>query len=227
MDDYRTPPMIRRPTIRTVSDAVLAGGAMNASRWSDAVTKAKQAFQVANRSNFERSLMAQAAADSAARGGAASAVGHLWLAKVDTQHRQWDLGLVSCRVLTNTGVNFIVDSFQGLVEPETMRFHGVGTGGGAEAVGNTTLTTELTTQYQVSGTRPTGSLGELAGSANVYETNATITVSAAVAITEHGIFSQAATGGGVMLDRTLFAAVNLASGESLQAQYNLTFVAGS
>jgi hypothetical protein len=155
-----------------------------------------------------------------------SAVGHRWLATVDGAGRQRDLGLAGCRVVTTTGVNFLVDALQGLVEPELLRFHGIGTGGAAEAVGNTGLTTELTTQYQAANTRPTGSLGELSGSANVFETSATITVSASVAITEHGIFSQAATGGGVLLDRTLFAAVNLASGESLQATYDLTLTAG-
>lgn len=55
---------------------------------------------------------------------------------------------------------------------------------------------------------------------------ATLTPSAPVAITEHGIFSQAATGGGVLLDRSVFSVVNLASGDSLQATYDLTFAAG-
>jgi hypothetical protein len=183
-------------------------------------------WQDANAENFQRSLAAQQAAMDAARGGAMSAIGHLWLAKVDLAGKQHDLGLASCRVITTTGVNFIVDAFQGLVEPENMKFHGIGTGGSAEAVGNTALTTELTTQYSVASTRPTGSLGEQAGNANVFETIATITVSATVAATEHGIFSQAAVAGGTMLDRTLFSVVNLASGESLQATYQLSMFAG-
>jgi hypothetical protein len=47
-----------------------------------------------------------------------------------------------------------------------------------------------------------------------------------VAITEHGIFSQAAVGGGVLLDRSLFSAINLVSGDGLQTQYDLTFTSG-
>jgi len=226
------PAPIVRPTIRTVADALKYGGGSRAP-WSGLTREVKKwltservSWQDANREHFDRSLAAQAAAEQARRGGAMSAVGHLWLARVDANGRQHDLGLAGCRVVTTAGVNFIVDAFQGIVEPENMKYHGVGTGAGAEAIGNTTLTTELTTQYQVSNTRPTGSLGELAGNANVFETTATITVSSAVAITEHGIFSQAAVGGGVLLDKTLFAAVNLASGESLQAQYDLTFAAG-
>ena len=51
---------------------------------------------------------------------------------------------------------------------------------------------------------------------------------AAVAISEHGIMSQAATGGGVLLDRSKFTAINLAaSGDILQATYDFTITAGS
>lgn len=229
------PVPLKRPAVRTVEDALRYGGGLKGRPYPGTRygrfdkthdRRGLITWQEANAENFQRSLAAQQAAEDAARGGAMAAVGHLWLARVDLKGRVHDLGLASCRVVTTTGVNFIVDAFQGLVEPENMKFHGIGTGGSAEAVGNTALTTELTTQYSVASTRPTGSLGELAGNANVYETAATITVSSAVAITEHGIFSQAATGGGVMLDRTLFSVVNLATGESLQATYDLTITAG-
>jgi hypothetical protein len=223
------PAPIPRQAITTVDDAIAFGSPRKpllGQRFGKTALMNRLAWQEANAENFERSLAAQQAMEDAKRGGAMAAVGHLWLAKIDRKGRQWDLGLAGCRVVTTTGVNFIVDAFQGLVEPEVMKFHGVGTGGAAEAVGNTALTTELTTQYQVASTRPTGSLGELAGNANVFESSATITVSATVALTEHGLFSQAAIGGGVMLDRTLFSVVNLASGESLQAQYDLTIAAG-
>lgn len=216
-----------RPIIRTIGDARRYGSPLaRRHTFGTKESRERRVWQEANAEHFDRSLMAQQAAEDAVRGGAMSAVGNLWLTKVDRAGIQWDLGLAGCRVVTTAGVNFIVDAFQGLVEPENMKYHGVGTGSTAEAVGNTALVTELTTQYQVASTRPTGTLGELAGNANVFETTATITVSAAVAITEHGIFSQAATGGGTLLDRTVFAAVNLAIGESLQAQYDLTFTSG-
>jgi hypothetical protein len=48
-------------------------------------------------------------------------------------------------------------------------------------------------------------------------------VSATVAATEHGILSQAATGGGVLLDRSVFSVVSLASSESIAATYQITF----
>lgn len=137
-----------------------------------------------------------------------------------------DYGKVGKRVVTTTGVGFIVDAFQNLTEVENMKYHGFGTGGGAEATNNTALTTELTTEYATDNVRPTGSQTEGADS-TVYRTVGTLDPDSAVAITEHGIFSQAATGGGVLLDKTLFSVVNVAAaGDTLEATYDLTIAAG-
>ena len=54
---------------------------------------------------------------------------------------------------------------------------------------------------------------------------ATNTVDGAAAVTEHGIFSAAS--GGILLDRSVFSVINLASGDSIQSTYQLTFTAGS
>ena len=134
-------------------------------------------------------------------------------------------GMASLRVVTTAGVNFIVDAFQNTVEVENLKFHGIGTGTNAEAVGDTALQTELTTQYNPDNTRATGSTTEGA-SANIYRTVGTNPVDATVAITEHGIFSQAATGGGTLLDRSVFSVINLVSGDSIQSTYDLTFSSG-
>lgn len=139
-----------------------------------------------------------------------------------------DLGLASTHVVTTAGVNFIVDAFQNSVEVENLRYHGFGTGTNAEATGDTALQTEETTQYNPDNTRPTGTLTEGA-SANIFRTVATYSPDSGGtrAITEHGIFSQAATGGGTLLDRSVFSVVNLVAGsDSLQATYELTFSAG-
>jgi hypothetical protein len=136
-----------------------------------------------------------------------------------------NLGLISLRVVTTAGVNFIVDAFQNTVEVENLKFHGYGTNNTAEAVGDTTLNTELTTQYPTDNVRPTGSTTE--GAANVYRTVATLDPDADVAIVEHGIFS--ATAAGTLLDRSVFTVINLsgAGGDTLQTTYDLTFTAGS
>lgn len=133
----------------------------------------------------------------------------------------WDYGCVGKHLVVTAGKNFIVDAFQNTTEIENLKYHAVGTGTTAAAVGDTALQTELTTQYNPDNTRATGSQGEGA-SANVYRTTGTNTVDSSVALTEWGLLSQAATGGGTLLDRQVFSAVNLSSTESLTTQYDLT-----
>ena len=152
--------------------------------------------------------------------------GSLYLTKVSADGELVEYGLASMRVVTTAGVNFLVDALQGTVEPEILRFHGIGTGTNAEAVGDTALQTELTTAYNPDNTRATGTLTEGA-SANIFRTVGTNTVDATAAITEHGIFSVATSGSGTLLDRSQFSVINLASGDSLQSTYDLTFTAGS
>lgn len=141
--------------------------------------------------------------------------------------RKIPLGLASLRVVTDAGVAAIVDAFQNTVELENFKYHGFGTGTTAEAAGDTALVTELTTEYVVNSTRPTGTTTEGA-SANIYRTVATLSPDSGgtIAVTEHGVFS--ATSAGTLLDRSKFSAVNLvASSDSLQATYDLTFTSGS
>lgn len=148
-------------------------------------------------------------------------------ARVKTASGEWiDYGILSTRVVTTAGVGFIVDAFQNLVELENMKYHGVGTGTTAEAAADTALVTESTTALNPDSTRGTGSTTEGA-SGNIYRTVGTVTFDASAAITEHGIFSQAATGGGTLLDRSVFAAINVVSGDSIQFTYDLTLTAGS
>ncbi len=151
--------------------------------------------------------------------------GALWLRVIRADGQQVDLGLASLRVVTTAGMNYLVDALQNLTELEAFKYHGIGTGTNAEASSDTALQTELTTQYTPDGTRATGTQGEGA-SANIYRTVGTNTVDALAAVTEHGIFTQAATGGGTLLDRSVFAVVNLAAADSIQTPYEYTSVAG-
>jgi len=127
------------------------------------------------------------------------------------------LGMISTKVVTTAGVGFIVDAFQNITEVETMRFHGSGTGAVAEAVGDTALGTEVES-------RTSGTIAEGA-SANIFQTVGTVAYTATRAITEHGIFSASTVG--VLLDRSVFTAINVVSGDSIQFTYELTFPAGS
>ena len=135
-----------------------------------------------------------------------------------------DYGIASRKLVTTAGVGFLVDAWQNLVEMENMKFHGIGTGGTAEASGDTALVTESTTALNPDNTRATGTLAE--GAANIFSTVGTLTADGTIAATEHGLFSQAATGGGVLWDRSLFTVVNLASADSIQTTYSLTASAG-
>jgi hypothetical protein len=157
--------------------------------------------------------------------------GQLFLSHLTAEGDRVDYGLAGMRVVTTAGVRYICDDMNnntGSADVTLFKFHGIGTGAGAEAVGNTALTTEITTAYATDNTRPTGTQASATVSNDAtYTTVGTITVDATVAATEHGIFTQAATGGGTLLDKTLFTVVNLASGDSLQATYVFTMVAGS
>jgi len=142
----------------------------------------------------------------------------------DTGQRD-DYGVVSRKLVTTAGVNYLAaDMNGGASDINLFKFHGIGTGTTAEAIGDTALVTEITTQYNPDNTRATG-----AGtnpSANVYQSVGTNTVDASVAATEHGLFTQAATAGGTLWDRSVFTVINLSSGDSLQSTYQATFTAG-
>jgi hypothetical protein len=136
-----------------------------------------------------------------------------------------DYGTLSYRVVTDTGVAFLANNFAaGGQTILSFKYHGFGTGTGVEGAGDTALGTELTTEYAVNSTRPTGSQSS---STNVYTTVGTLSPDSGgtLAITEHGIFS--ATSSGTLWDRSKFSAVNLVAGsDSLQVTYNLTCSSG-
>lgn len=127
-----------------------------------------------------------------------------------------ELGVVSRRVVTDAGVAAIANAFLNTFEPELFNYHASGTGGTAEGAAQTALVTEV-------GTRIAGTQSSPAG--GQYRTVGTLSYAAGFAITEHGIFSQLAAGG-TMLDRSLFAAINVANGDSIQFTYTITFSAG-
>lgn len=151
--------------------------------------------------------------------------GSLWIKVIRENGDIEDYGLASLRVVTTAGCNFMVQNFIGAQTIANFKYHGVGTGTNAEASSDTALQTELTTQYNPASTRATGTQGT-GGSSNIYATTGTNTVQTASAITEHGILTQAATGGGTLLDRSVFSVINLNIGDSIQTPYAFTATAG-
>lgn len=138
--------------------------------------------------------------------------------------RRIDYGIVSRRVITTAGVNYLVGTFAGTGAVTNIKYHGVGTGTNAENQTDTALQTESTTALNPDSTRATGST-TTGGSANIYRTVGTLTFDASAAITEHGILTQAATGGGTLWDRSVFSAINVLNGDSIQFTYDCTFPA--
>lgn len=135
-----------------------------------------------------------------------------------------DHGVVSRKVITNAGVNYLAAAFNAGASQNLFKFHGFGTGATAEAAADTLLVTELTTQYATASTRPTGSQ---ANSTNTYTTVGTLSPSATVTIAEHGIFSASASGAVTLWDRSLTGSVLLTgAADSLQATYTASFSSG-
>jgi len=126
-------------------------------------------------------------------------------------------GVVSTRIVTTEFVNFLIDELQAnTARFQTFKYHDSGTGTTAEAVGDTALVTPVES-------RITGTQTEAA--ANVYQSIATISYTAPRAITEHGLFD-APSGTDELMDRSVFNAVNVDSGESILFTYQLTASAG-
>lgn len=127
-----------------------------------------------------------------------------------------DHGVVADQVVTTAGVQYLATAFLNVVEPETFNYHASGTGVVAEAIGDTALGTE------VGAARIVGTQSNPGG--GTYRTIATLPYIAGFAITEHGIFSALTVG--TLWDRSVFAAINVISGDSIQFTYTLTISAG-
>lgn len=128
-----------------------------------------------------------------------------------------DYGVLGYRVVTTAFVSFVVDQLQ----TETsvfgdFKYHDAGVGTTAEANGDTGIET---TDGE---SRATGTQTESA--ANAYRSVGTISYTSTKAVTEHGLFNDATTG--TLMDRTVFSAVNVVSGDSIQFTYTLTLSAG-
>lgn len=126
--------------------------------------------------------------------------------------------LLSRRVVTNAGVAFLVDDWVGgTTDITNFNAHANGTGTVAEAATDTALGLET-------GTRVAGTKSE--PTANQVRTVATISQGATAAITEHGIFDSTTVAGSTLWDRSVFSAINVQSGDSIEFTYTLTVNAG-
>ena len=128
-----------------------------------------------------------------------------------------DHGVIADQVITNAGVQALSTAFLNTIEPEIFNYHAAGTGSVAEAVGDTALGAEVET-------RATGTQSNPGG--GTYRTIGTVAFTGTRAITEHGIFSVVTSSSGTLLDRSVFTAINVVNGDSIQFTYTLTLSAG-
>jgi hypothetical protein len=136
-----------------------------------------------------------------------------------------DLGCLGKRVVTTAFVNYLRDDLAnaaGGADISTFKYHGCGTGNTAEAIGDTALVTECTTALNPDSTRAVGT--QVNSVAKTYSSVGTLTFDASAAVVEHGLFSAASAG--TLMDRTVFAAINVASGDSIQFTYSLSLSDG-
>jgi len=129
----------------------------------------------------------------------------------------YDLGVLSYRVVTTAFVNFVVDQLQtDTTEIGDFKYHDSGVGATAENAADTGIET---TDGE---SRATGTQTESA--ANAYRSVGTISYTTTKAITEHGLFSSASST--TLMDRSVFSAINVVSGDSIQFTYTITFSSG-
>lgn len=167
---------------------------------------------------FIKTLLGVLVARAMARGlGIATAYGKLEAVLIKANGERINYGLLSCRVVTTAFVSFVVDQLQ----TETsvfgdFKFHDSGVGTTAENVADTAIET---TDAE---SRATGTQTESA--ANAYRSVGTISYTTTKAITEHGLFNDVTAG--TLMDRSVFSAINVVNGDSIQFTYTLTISAG-
>ena len=133
-------------------------------------------------------------------------------------------GLVSAKLVTTAFCEFMVDQ---LIAEDSefgdFKYHDSGTGVTGANITDTAMETEST--EQVDELRAVGT--QVEGTSVQYSSVGTITYDGAGgAITEHGLFSDTRVGGGTLMDRHVFAAINVVATESIQFTYTLTCTAG-
>lgn len=127
-----------------------------------------------------------------------------------------EYGAVCHNVITDDGVAFLVDDWQaGTTSMQNIKWHQAGTSSTAEAAGDTDVGVALDTCEEGTNTQP---------SANILRSVATITFTSTGSVVEHGLFSSSDRA--VLWDRSVFSAINVENGDSIQFTYNCTVNSG-
>jgi len=150
--------------------------------------------------------------------GLAIMIGKLEAVLIRVDGSRVNYGILGYRVVTTAFVNFVVDQLQAETsEFGDFKFHDSGVG---VTAANITDTDIETTDGE---SRATGTQTE--DDADDYQSVGTISYTTTKAITEHILASQAT--GGTAMDRTVFTAINVVNGDSIQFTYTINIPAGS
>ena len=130
-------------------------------------------------------------------------------------------------LVTNGGINATAADLTASGGLAVFKFHDSGTGTTAAAQTDTALQTKSgpTTRATGTNTQTQSSSGTGATTPAIVTSVATISYVSSLAITEWGLFNQAAQGG-TMWDHRIFAAINVVSGDSIQFTYSLSIPGG-
>ncbi len=132
--------------------------------------------------------------------------------------------------ITNAFVQDLVDVLWGDATDvgtiDDYKHHWSGTNTDVESATDTNLTggTTFSSSSRAVGTQTTGT------SSNIYSSVATITYSVSstdgLDIAEHGLFNTTGSTGGTLMDRTLFAKLNVKNAQTIQFTFTIEFTAG-
>jgi hypothetical protein len=153
--------------------------------------------------------------------GVLTAYGTLSATLIKADGSRIELGAIGKRYVTDDGVAFLVDDWEdGSQSITNMNYHDSGIGVAGEDQTDNDLGTPAGPTTRATGTKSQPS-------ANILRSIGTIAYSGTLAITEHGLFSTSARATVEMWDRTVFSAINVESGDSIQFTYDCTLTAGS
>ncbi len=162
--------------------------------------------------------------------GTTNLVGTLSFAIVDPRGNETDFGLISLDMITDSGAEYIVNSFLGTAFVSSLRYHGLGSSNATLAVTNTALAAELASQYATANTRTVGS-AVVGTTTKKFVTIANTSFSGTVTCAEWGLFSQISTltgtpVGGYMFDRATFASQGVLATFAAKTTFTLTVASG-
>jgi hypothetical protein len=130
-------------------------------------------------------------------------------------------------LITDQALNDIANDLVSGSGLTAYKYHDSGTGTSAAAQTDTTLQTQAGPTTRATGTNTQTQSASGTGSTTpaIVQSVGTISYTSSLAITEWGLFNQAAQGGH-MFDHRVFAAINVVSGDSIQFTYSVSIPGG-